>query len=83
MTAPDNKELTPNEILMQTTSDGWKTLGTMMFTELLLSLRDDVEPHVLANHKEQTEDYRLLMVRQTKMALKMRDAMAGDEDTHE
>jgi steroid 5-alpha reductase family enzyme len=79
----DNKELTPSETLMQTTSDGWKTLGTMMFTELLWSLRDDVEPHVLAKHKEQTEDYRLLMVRQTKIALKMRDQETSEEDTNE
>jgi hypothetical protein len=69
----DNKELTPSESLMQTTSKGWNTLGTMMFTEVLWSLRDDVEPHVLKKHQEQTEEYRQQLVRQTKIALKMRE----------
>jgi hypothetical protein len=69
----DNKEPTPSESLMQTTWEGWHTLGTMMFTELLWSLRDDVEPHVLKKHQEQTEEYRQQLVRQTKIALKMRE----------
>jgi hypothetical protein len=72
MTVPENKEIAPDDIMAQT-AEAWKTLGTMMFTNLLLSLRDDIEPHVLEKHHAHTEQYRQLMVRQTKIALKMRD----------
>jgi hypothetical protein len=66
-----DKELVDKQL--EELGETWKTIGTMMFTELLLSQRDDVEPHVLEKHNEQTEQYRLLLVKQTKLALKMRD----------
>lgn len=56
------------EQMLEITKEGWKTLGTMMLTEYLLTLENAPEEQIAAQ-RNSIEKYREALIRQTQLAM--------------
>lgn len=59
--------MTPEQ-LRETTTEGWRTLGTMMLTEHVLVTKGASEEQI-QNQRNAIEKYRAVLIRQTNQAL--------------